>query len=159
MSYSTPAQYRAFVDRLTSTGARSAQQWGQAGTDQTGLIQLALDAAANDLNAAGREGGYATPFTEANLGLTAEEWASALAWLQQCEMSIASESNPFPIDATPQMKATWELCKRRLAMLRAGKALPSAAMGAGGGFEFVTTSNPPTINYKTLTGPLRTPNP
>lgn len=159
MSYSTPAQYRAFVDRLTSTGARSAQQWGRTGTEQDGLIQTALDAAANDLHTAGRAGGFDTPYSQASLGASGEEWTAALAWLQQVEMAIASRSNPFPIDATPQVKETWQLAKERLAMLRKGEGLPSSAIGAAGGFEYIATTGVPTINYDTLTSPLRTPTP
>lgn len=154
MSYSDPTQFRSFVDRKTSAGARSANQWGQTGTEQDDQIQLALDAGFNDLNAAAQQGGYTVPVTQVGLGVSAEVFAGVLAWLQICEMALASESNMFPIDQTPQIKATWALCGRRLEMLMAGTAIPSALQGAGGGFEYVSTTGVPTVNFEAIASAL-----
>lgn len=150
MSYSSPAQFRAFVDRLTSAGARSATQWGRSGAEQDANIQLCLDAAANRLNAAARKGGYTTPITQAGLGVTADEWAEALAWLQVCEMALATGSNLFPIDDTPRFKAAREECRANLALLAAGEALPLADSSAGGGFEYISTTGAPTIHFTSI---------
>lgn len=159
MSYSTPAQFRAFVDRSTAAGARSTQQWGRSGTDQDANIQLALNAAANRINAAARKGGYTTPVTQVGLGIGDAEWAEALAWLQVCEMAMATGSNLFPIDDTERYKAARAQCEQDLKMLTEGCALPTSAAGSGGGFEYIATTSVPTIDHETFSSPLRVPNP
>lgn len=160
MSYSSPAQFRAFVDRDKSAGARSANQWGQSGTEQTANMQLALDAAASRLNAAARRGGYTTPITQASLGVTDAEWAEALAWLQVCEMAMATGSNLFPEDDSPRFKAAREQCKADLELLAAGEALPLGDSAAGGGFEYVSTTGAPTVHFTSLSyGRMRVPIP
>lgn len=150
MSYSTVPQFRAFVDRLTSSGSRSTGQWGRSGTAQDANIQLCLDAGSVKINALARQGGLATPITQASLGVTASEWAEVLSWLQTCEMACATGHNLFPGHDTPRFKEAREACRDDLKLLAQGILLPTTGAGAGGGFEYVTTTGGPPINFTSI---------